>query len=146
MVWDAFTHNDGWVVERVPAFLRTVTWLPGDLAAYRWAQYGSSVIGVVMLAWWIVRWWRTAEARDSVTVSRISDAARWLASLTVCAAGLLGAVVASWPYLTGPDGVNIRRAAFRAITAGGATASLVVLVLALGWTVGQSRASATPPA
>ncbi len=139
VVWDSFTHNDGWVVERVPALLSTVTWLPGDLAIYRWAQYASSVVGVAILLWWVVRWWRTTPARDTDETAVVSDAARWSVVAAVTAAGFAAAAYASSPYLVGEEALNLRRAVFKAITVGGAAAVLTVLLVAIGWTVAQQR-------
>jgi hypothetical protein len=145
VLWDAFTHTDGWVVERVPGLWQSVAWLPGHLAVYRWLQYASSVIGLVILAWWVLRWWRTAPVRDTGTGPVISGAARWYVATAVVVAGLLGAAVGSWPHLAGSDGLNLRRAVFRAITVGGAAAVLVVLVLALAWVLGQARRAGSSP-
>jgi hypothetical protein len=145
VLWDAFTHADGWVVERVPGLRQGVAWLPGDLAVYRGLQYASSLIGLVILAGWVVRWWRAAPVRHVDPGTAITDAARWYVATSVVVAGLLGAAVGSWPHLASPDGLNLRRAAFRAITVGGAVAVMVVLVLALAWVLGQARRSGTTP-
>jgi hypothetical protein len=139
VVWDAFTHNDGWVVERVPALMRSIEWLPGDLAVYRWAQYASSVVGMAILLWWMARWWRTTPARDTGATVEVSDAARWAVVATVTTAGLVAAAYASGPYLVGEEALNLRRAVFKAITVGGAVAVLAVLLVAIGWTVAQQR-------
>jgi len=143
VVWDSFTHNDGWVVERVPAFLGTVTWLPGDLAVYRWAQYASSVVGMAILVWWVARWWRTTPARATDETASVSDAARWSVVAAVTVAGLAAAAFASSPYLVGEEALNLRRAVFKAITVGGAVAVLAVLLVAIGWTVVQQRRGST---
>ena len=139
VAWDSFTHDDGWVVMRVPALMASITWLPGDLAAYRWAQYASGVIGLAVLAWWVARWWRTTPAGEIAPGAEVSDAARLYAVAGVTAAGLVAAAYASSPYLVGDEALNLRRAVFRAITVGGAVAALVVLLVAIGWTVVQRR-------
>jgi putative Mn2+ efflux pump MntP len=144
VVWDAFTHNDGWVVERVPALMRTVAWLPGDLAAYRWAQYASSVLGMTILVWWIARWWRTTQNRDVVSTAEVSDRARWYVVTAVVVSGIAAAAYASSPYLVGDEALNLRRAVFKAITVGTAAAVLVVLAVAVGWTVAQQRRPRSP--
>lgn len=52
IVWDSFTHADGWAVLRW-------AWLgqdgPVGLPWFKWAQYGSGVFGSVAVAWWLVR-------------------------------------------------------------------------------------------
>lgn len=137
VAWDAFTHNDGWVVERTPALLRTVAWLPGELAAYRWLQYLSSVVGLAILVWWIARWWRTTTPRASAPAAEVSDAARKGVVAAVAMAALVAAAYASSPYLVGEEALNLRRATFKAITVGSAAAAVVLLVVAIGWTIAQ---------
>lgn len=44
--WDAFSHVDGFFVERLPALQQE--W--GDFAGYKWVQYASGVVGLVLLA------------------------------------------------------------------------------------------------
>jgi hypothetical protein len=55
LLWDSFTHEGRWGERHVP-------WLSeqeGALPGYLWAQCVSSVLGGVVLAAWVVRWWRT---------------------------------------------------------------------------------------
>ncbi|MEM9092509.1 MAG: DUF4184 family protein, partial [Cyanobacteria bacterium P01_F01_bin.53] len=52
IVWDSFTHSYGWPVKQV-------TWLSSDLGAlpvYKWLQYGSSVVGFVVLLVLLTGW------------------------------------------------------------------------------------------
>lgn len=54
VVWDEFTHRGRWGA-------RNIAWLAqqhGLLPGYRWAQYASGVIGALVIAVWLVRWWR----------------------------------------------------------------------------------------
>lgn len=52
IVWDLFTHEGRWGVEVVPALAEQ--W--GPLQGYKWLQHGSSVIGLIVIAAWSVRW------------------------------------------------------------------------------------------
>jgi len=52
IVWDAFTHEGRWGLDLVPAL--TEPW--GPLLGYKWLQYGSSVLGVLLLAVFGVAW------------------------------------------------------------------------------------------
>ena len=53
LLWDSFTHADGWAVHRWPQLLeRTV---PGGWPVYGVAQYASSVVGLLVVAWWCRR-------------------------------------------------------------------------------------------
>lgn len=56
VVWDAFTHLGRWGPEHV-AWLREDH---GGLAGYRYAQYGSGLVGAVIIVAVLARWWRRA--------------------------------------------------------------------------------------
>jgi len=141
VLWDAFTHDNGWVVVRVPALLETIAWLPRELAAYKWLQYLSSVIGLAILLWWIARWWRATPPSPVPVPGGVSTAARWtvigLVAVTAVGAGL----AVNRSYLIGESVLNLRLAVFRAITVGSAYAALVMLAAALVWTLAQLRRS-----
>jgi len=62
LVWDAFTHRDGWVVRHVDAMQSRV----GLLLVADWLQLASSGLGLVVLAGWAIWWWRTTEPRRPV--------------------------------------------------------------------------------
>jgi hypothetical protein len=52
VAWDAFTHSDGWGVRHVPVLADTVI---RGLPAFKLAQYGSGVLGVVVVLGYAVR-------------------------------------------------------------------------------------------
>lgn len=51
LLWDAFTHESGWMVERI-ALLRMHV---AGLGVYGWLQYASGILGVLILAGWGMR-------------------------------------------------------------------------------------------
>ena len=55
LLWDSFTHGDGWAVRHIPALNDTVTlgWYRGDI--FHILQYLSSALGLTVLAWWYAR-------------------------------------------------------------------------------------------
>lgn len=55
LLWDSFTHAEGWAVRRIPALSDTVTvgWYSGEV--FHVLQYLSSAIGLAILAWWYTR-------------------------------------------------------------------------------------------
>jgi hypothetical protein len=55
LLWDSFTHSDGWAVRRIPALEDTVTigWYSGEV--FHMLQYLSSALGLTVLAWWYAR-------------------------------------------------------------------------------------------
>lgn len=126
VVWDAFTHRGRWGVELVP-------WLGevhGPLEGYRWAQYGSGVVGAAVLAWWVVRWYRRTPRRGERRGDEVPARAAALGWVAVLAAAVVVGVVAGGAQLLG-DAPDPRGAAFVAATRGGAAAAAVATVLAL---------------
>ena len=87
VVWDAFTHEDGFGVMAVP-------WLQphllGPLPAYRVLQYFSSVFGLAVLCWSLLRWYRSTPASADVPAGL---GWRWQAAI---AGGVVTAGALSW--------------------------------------------------
>jgi hypothetical protein len=55
LLWDSFTHNDGWMVHRVEALSAPVTIGPYTEQLCHVLQYVSSVLGLAVMAVWYVR-------------------------------------------------------------------------------------------
>ena len=55
LLWDSFTHNDGWVVRRVAVLSAPVTFGAYHLTVCHVLQYLSSAVGLAALALW---YWR----------------------------------------------------------------------------------------
>lgn len=53
LLWDSFTHGDGWAVHRWPQVLERQ--LPGGWPVFGVAQYATSALGLVVVAWWCRR-------------------------------------------------------------------------------------------
>lgn len=132
IVWDLFTHEGRWGSEVLPVL--DIRW--GAFTGYKWLQYGSGAIGVLILAVAAVSWLRLRDAAASV--SRVlPDGARWAwwLSLPVIlviawAVGLVryGPLTAQW---------SIPHLAYRVLPPacaiwGGATAVLGVVAQTLG--------------
>ncbi|MCB5166771.1 DUF4184 family protein [Streptomyces bambusae] len=58
VVWDSFTHHDRWGTDAFPALART-GW--GGQPWFAVLQYGSSVVGLVVLGWFVGRALREVE-------------------------------------------------------------------------------------
>jgi Domain of unknown function (DUF4184) len=115
--WDAFTHGGQWGAEHIAALRHPVAGVP----AYDWAQLVSSVLGLLVLAWWLCRWWVRTEPGPAP-----GPAPRWvwpaLAALAVVAGGSAA--------LAAPDPLT---AVFEGATRAGAVAGVAAVVLAVGW-------------
>ena len=125
VVWDEFTH--------IGRFgYRHVAWLAerhGPLDGYRWAQYGSGVVGALLIALAVVRWWRSAPVVVAPE-SQLSPRARVVIPVLVALA-TVGAAVTGFTWALAQD-EGLRRALFLTATWGGG-AGLVVVLAAAGW-------------
>jgi hypothetical protein len=65
IVWDGFTHEGRFGVMAVP--LLQLPHVFGPLPAYRVLQYVSSLIGLALIAWTLVRWYRRTPASTAVS-------------------------------------------------------------------------------
>jgi hypothetical protein len=74
-VWDGFTHEDGWAVLEYPQMKTVVCTVVGhDVHLFGLMQYGCSLLGLGLLAWWSWQWYCRAPAgrapADSVLFRR----------------------------------------------------------------------------
>jgi hypothetical protein len=121
LLWDSFTHEGRWGERHVPWLSEQQGVLPG----YLWAQYVSSVLGAVVLAVWVVRWWRTtphAPADRHVPASAIAALA------VVAVATVVGAVTGVIGARTADGAPDMHSAVIEAIVRGGTAAGIAVLV------------------
>jgi hypothetical protein len=92
LLWDEFTHTDGWFVRRVAALSAPVTAGVYSGTVYHLLQYLSSVFGLIVLAVWYLRL-RTPPAVPAGRDAPRSSALPVLL-LIIAAATLIGAVLA----------------------------------------------------
>lgn len=139
VAWDSFTHAGRWGTQRV-AWLEATH---GPLQGYRWAQYASGVVGLVLLATWGRGWWRRTRPRDGTPGAvHAGSSIEWprgrggptqaLALLGVVAGALAGAAVKPLPVLMDGD-LGPRHAAFLLITGAGSGALVALAVLTCWW-------------
>lgn len=116
VAWDEFTHPGRWGAVHVAVLGRVWAGLEG----YRWAQYGSGVLGAAVVAGWTRRWRRRTPA--SPVPARPRSPLVW--SALVGAATIAG----TFSALEVP---GVRAAAFAGATTGGATLLLGLVLTAL---------------
>jgi hypothetical protein len=85
VVWDAFTHHDRWLF---PVLDRTVSGQP----LFSVLQYGSSVVGALLIAAFAVRALRRVPAAGPVGVPVLSVRDRWAAGAVLAGCALVAAV------------------------------------------------------
>ncbi|WP_328679051.1 DUF4184 family protein [Streptomyces sp. NBC_00322] len=89
VLWDAFTHHGEWGIRLLPVLNESVAGLP----VYSYAQYGSSVLGLVVLVWFAASALRRQPPVTAPPSVRLLDArGRWLASALLGGCVLLGVI------------------------------------------------------
>ncbi|GHD97704.1 DUF4184 family protein [Streptomyces alanosinicus] len=118
VVWDAFTHEGRWGTRLIPAIERD---RPAGLPLFAWLQYGSSVVGVVVIAVFTARALRRGPGEEAVggptgappgvslgaapSVPMLSARDRWVAGVVIGGAAAAGAVqraARSWAVMGAP--------------------------------------------
>ncbi|MBW0252872.1 DUF4184 family protein [Cellulomonas sp. PS-H5] len=137
VVWDAFTHGDGALVQRV-AWLREP--LVSGVTAARVLQHLSTAAGLLVLALWAGRRllaWRRAGGRPALGRLQVVGVG------AVVAAGIGGVVVG----VLGATGSGVEAVLSAAAKDGGTALVLAVLVAAAAWWLGRvARARTARPA
>lgn len=124
IAWDAFTHEGRWGTRLFPALAQN--W--GPLAGYTWVQHASSVLGLVVLAVFGLRW--LSRRPVGPPVRRVLPAAvriAWIAALPLLLVGATAVGLVVYGPLT--DEWTIRHLAYRVLPP--ACALWGVLTLAL---------------
>jgi hypothetical protein len=95
IIWDSFTHADGWPVVHFPAlsFTVQVTWF-GPSQFYRILQHGSTVFGAAVLLGCYWRWWLRAPVHPVESMVQVS----WKVKTSVVAVWLGSAGFAAGLY------------------------------------------------
>ncbi|MEW1644919.1 DUF4184 family protein [Streptomyces sp. NPDC091219] len=97
VVWDAFTHHDRWGVRLFPALDHEVAGRP----LFSFLQYGTSAIGALLIAAFVIHALRRVPATEPVGVPLLSTRDRWAAGLFLIACALTAAAERAstwWAY------------------------------------------------
>jgi hypothetical protein len=136
IIWDAFTHEGRFGVMAVP--LLQLPHIVGPLPAYRVLQYASSIVGLAVVAWTLVRWYRGTPESPAVSVAL---GWRWQAALFGSVA--LAGVLAWWSVRGVAFGANdlydFRELLYMGLTRSIAFMALVLIVGALAARVPMLR-------
>ncbi|GAA2791561.1 DUF4184 family protein [Kribbella solani] len=127
VIWDSFTHWDGYFVRRFPGFFRAS--VTGAWDVNRILQYVSTVGGCIILAIWLYRWYRRAEARSVAPGDHIPAKARYVAYAA-------GVVLAGWGAvreLGRVEGGLAGETAVRTVLSGVVTGGLLALGVYVVW-------------
>lgn len=135
LVWDSFTHSDGYVVLHVP-FLSSA--LAGDLTWARALQHVSTIGGLLVIA--VYLWRRRFRLLRERTADRTTRTAAWVA-LGVAVAGSVANTVARWDSTALSTRDTIEALLSSAVTgAGAALFAALFLYVAAWWVIRGSSA------
>lgn len=132
--WDEFTHPARWGTENIPWLAEQHGLLPG----YRWGQYGSSVIGLALIAWVVLRWWlrTTPQPGTQRVVSLRPAVSAGVWGLVFVCTGV-GAVFGAWAAVS--DSVGTGSLAYLVSTYGGGAGFVAALACAVALVPRRSR-------
>lgn len=107
IAWDFFTHDYDWPY-RHWEFLRRPVHLPiaGPMKMDKLLEYGSSVVGLVVLAVWLWHWYRTTQPASSLFTGPAIPAQRRVIVVLLSSLTILGALLRAYRTVGIP--ANIR--------------------------------------
>ncbi len=109
VVWDSFTHDDGWMVRSFPPMKAIVTVVGREAHYFDLLQYGCSLLGLGLLAWWSWQWYRAAPPGCAPADSRFLQRARPLIATAIIGFGAGVGMVCGLTYACNlPGPFNIR--------------------------------------
>lgn len=79
IAWDLFTHIDRWGLVAFPVLAER--W--GPLAGYKWLQYGSTVVGLLIIGVWALLWLARRRPRPMTERAPVTVRVGWWVSLPV---------------------------------------------------------------
>jgi hypothetical protein len=105
LLWDTFTHENARGVRMFPLLTDYGPEMAGHpLHLYRWLQYGSSILGLALVAMALVLWLRHAPAPAKAPLRRIGAYERmlWLSAYV-----LPSLLIMAWEFMRpGPGGAS----------------------------------------
>jgi len=140
IAWDSFTHNNGLMVELIPALSRTLFSLRGyHLTAYLGLQYGCTLLGLAALALAYWRWYRAAPLHSVRDRAQLDGRTRLRLALVMLAGALVFGVVLGLLSMRPIDSPHqfrmmVSSVVVNAISVGG----LEVLVYGVLWHAGKT--------
>src|SRR5262249_49414640 len=100
IAWDSMTHQGGWIAQRLPALPAPVSVLGWHTEVSRLLQYASSVLGLVILAFWVRGLLKRAPS--AVAADPSWKGAHWLLLAAILLVSLsIGVERSAWAYSLG---------------------------------------------
>lgn len=102
IVWDAFSHNNGWFVSRFDVLLLEVATLP----IYKWVQYVSGILGFLALLVWLAIWLGHSPQYRRSTTHKAYPLWKVVALTCIClTSGVFAVIAIGFPFQA-DDSIN----------------------------------------
>jgi hypothetical protein len=107
LLWDAFTHEDGFIVEVYPT-LHALLWEVGGyrVFTYKVLQHGSTLIGLSLLTLWGWQWFTATSAHHNPLGWQLPEVIRVPALLVLLAAPAMSGIVSGALHMGGATGMR----------------------------------------
>jgi len=94
IAWDSFTHRHTWPYRHFH-FLRQRLPVPvlGSVAVVKALQHVSTIAGLLLVAAWVFRWYRTTEPRRTARGTPLAASRRWLVAGSIAILATFGGVL-----------------------------------------------------
>jgi hypothetical protein len=133
LLWDSFTHSGMWATNRWPALNNNVS----GHTVYTWLQFTSSIAGMLLIGWAMVRWWWRTPPSAPVVPGR--PALRALTAIALLVLPVWASLVAFGRYTRAPLSWGwlgeraTQGAIIAALLRGTACALSLILLVAVVW-------------
>jgi hypothetical protein len=103
LIWDSFTHLDSRTMQFFPVLKQTLFQLgPSNIPIYAFLQYISSLVGIALLVYWYVRWYRDYQPQIELPVGHISESVRILVLISM----IIGIFLSTFIFTFSEDGIT----------------------------------------
>jgi hypothetical protein len=142
VAWDSFTHTTGFAVQALPALRQPVhlaDWYQPSV--FTLLQHGSTLGGLSALAFWGVRWFRSASARQQAGATRLPTWARAFIIVVFILSSSVAGFLVLWAGSSAGEGTfgTLQKNMGRAIFSAGTVFLTLFMLTALTWRVRQYR-------
>lgn len=94
IVWDAFTHQSGWVVLQLPVLaMPIVETSQTSIKLYKLLQHGSTFLGAMLLLYWYLKWLKRAPSLPLKSLTLLSLQTRRLIIFSIGFSSSLLAII-----------------------------------------------------
>jgi hypothetical protein len=144
LIWDSFTHADGWIVKHVAALSRSIVTIDGyEVTVSKVLQHGSSIAGLLLLARAYAHWRRNAAPAQNPPV--LPPAWKGLALVLITVPPAIAAIAYSGIRAAPANNLaTLQPFVWRLVTSALAFGILALVVYSCVLTFAMTRSATTP--